>query len=861
MKFKNVGKEYWKNKLMYAYDNFMIYLFTILMLFIIIMVSQSVDATDSCSTNPADYKYGYIDFNSNSPAGQWNTTAGAAYSDNGFNYLSASATNSVYEGNASGSFKVTSFVPAVRQVSALSLTDTALEFFANFTCDTIGTAFVQLRQDTNTRLFCGVDCSTSLTKIDCGGSATSADIGTGFHRYKIVNNGANYDFYQDTVLIYTSSSGNDANRIYLTTDNAAGFVILDKMMIYDNSVTGDCPTVTTTTTTTTSTTTSTTITTLPSSSINISTIKQDLNGDFLTFFDLGTYYKTNNATTNLFVVANISTGLVTSCDTYSNYSASLGGSFCVGCGMVYSVGVFNNDTMFVETNYSYYTTCIVTQVYNFSKNSSVTNILHDNKVPSVNSAVCTTCDALNHTTNVPSFVINTSDLSGVVQAKVSLNASATFDNLINNGSNCTKVGVTNFSCTPSGTLTLGYNSVYFFAKDDLGNYANQSLFNATIFNDLNITNCSVGDPNLKINISIFHEDTLSLLAANNFSGIFTFYATNSSQGINKTYSFQNLDNYGICINTGSNVNYDAYLTYSVNTGFGERYYIFNASTIYISQILLYNFDYTTGLSELNLLATDDYFVYYPEVITKMQRFYPAENVWRTVQVDKTDYNGRALFYVKQNSNDYRFVFDYLGKQQMISSKMKFICDSATSCDQTFIINPSVSSQYEGMTTSYVYDNTTGVITYSWNDPSNTASSVELLVQKVTPAAITTICDTTVSSASGSINCDVSSYDGFITVKAIRDDPELFEYFSIDKVVDTMQEALGGLANKKMGIFFAGILVIGISLAGLASPFLTIVLAVVALFVINSLGFLSILTTGIIIGFACLGVIIGFMVKQ
>lgn len=194
-----------------------------------------VYGVDSCSTDAGLY-LDYLDFNSGSPPDHWNATFGSI---DQLNYLN-SGSIVVYEGNASA--KLAS--PAPQQMTKfthwVNKTGVSIEYFANYTCVGAGTAAFQLRNIATNKISVGVDCATSTTKILCNAVDSGANIGTGFHDYRIYNNGSNYLVYQDGVKICTTDYlENDGNRIYLGTSDNNGYIIIDKLMIYNGET---CPT-------------------------------------------------------------------------------------------------------------------------------------------------------------------------------------------------------------------------------------------------------------------------------------------------------------------------------------------------------------------------------------------------------------------------------------------------------------------------------------------------------------------------------------------------------------------------------------------------------------------------------------------
>ncbi|GAG69051.1 unnamed protein product, partial [marine sediment metagenome] len=225
---------------------------------------------------------------------------------------------------------------------------------------------------------------------------------------------------------------------------------------------------------------------------------------------------------------------------------------------------------------------------------------------------------------------------------------------------------------------------------------------------------------------------------------------------------------------------DAYIKYTTTggfidenlslTGFTHRYYLNNQSlngSALLANYSVYNFISTTGISDLKLtLRNQQTFNYFENIISQLQRRYPAEGVWRTVQMDKSGDYGLIFYNIKEENTDYRMIFtDTSNNILRTTESMKFVCTSGV-CELTVLLDEYAAGTISPdlILTPPSYDNSTGNISTSWYDPLGKTTSLRLHVAKETMTGTINICDITKSGASGSITCDVSDYQGEVLVK-------------------------------------------------------------------------------------------------
>ena len=436
---------------------------------------------------------------------------------------------------------------------------------------------------------------------------------------------------------------------------------------------------------------------------------------------------------------------------------------------------------------------------------------------------------------------------------VSINAS-TWNNIINNSCSCVGCNLTQYYCTIP---------VHFFSTKYGG--TNVSFINLSY--EWGIDDCTTFNTQ-SLNFSLYEENNRTNLNAD-VMGTFSFY-NDPANVFNYTYNKTNIQNFQLCLYPpNSNYTIDAYLQYETVNDKGklERYYLENVNMNNVSSdIFLYNFENTAGLSDLKAILYNYYYDEYKDVIMKMQRYYPALNSWITVQVDKSDEFGVGIFYVYQDTVDYRFVWEQEGTALGTTQSLKFICDEVNYCEQTFtVLEADPDSSYSGMTYTDLYNNETGIYSFTWADTNGLVSDVRLVVQQIKSNNIIDICDTTVASSSGTINCNITGYTGTIQVRAIRsaspDDPFYSRF--LDLAAAALKDILNTEGYRNDGIFL-GFLVLSTFVgfgAAIGSSIMVVIMGVAGLIFLSFFQMGGILTYSILIGIVFVGVVVAFMVKN
>ncbi|OHB97967.1 MAG: hypothetical protein A2W74_00425 [Planctomycetes bacterium RIFCSPLOWO2_12_38_17] len=455
----------------------------------------------------------------------------------------------------------------------------------------------------------------------------------------------------------------------------------------------------------------------------------------------------------------------------------------------------------------------------------------------------------------------------------------TFQNLTLNGSGTLNYdgvdyNTTNISSSNQANLTYSLTipqvsgnetNVTFFWNFKLNTTQSFTTINFTqLVQRITLSTCGALTNIPTLNITIYNEENPSEQLVTSVDAVFTVWTNNSGNTVNFTFDFDGHSNYTVCIFPNTTVSADAYMFYNSSGGFRERWILDDVRLNYqnTSLLSLFNFKTTAGIDELRGTLRDINFKLYSGVITQLQRFYPNENAWRAIQMDRSSEKGDVLFHVTEGIIDYRLYFYRDGAIIENTDTLKFLCDATNICEVTFLIDESRAKTNPELLFAYGYSNASEVFQLNFSDATGLTSVVRLIVTKETGAASTIICDTSVSASSGTINCDTSGYSGTLKAQILKQQShEVVTWVIwINKALSQIYK-LANIGFQETGLWAAGISITLITAGAVASPVIAIIAFIFSLVVIFWLGLLNFMTMGLIIVFAVLAILISIILKR
>jgi len=425
----------------------------------------------------------------------------------------------------------------------------------------------------------------------------------------------------------------------------------------------------------------------------------------------------------------------------------------------------------------------------------------------------------------------------------------------------------------SNSITLGESSAFETWNNTFQwNYtvigpSDQILEEATTERTLNIysfslLDCALGGEPI-INITNYEERNRTL----HYFEVDAIIDAIISGTINKSYnfSFTSSSNNSICISPGfGNMTANVTFYYSNESdNFDSRiYYALN-------QLLSNETENISLYLTFDDITTDVYFrvydIYYnpiPEILVKAQRFYSDEGVYRTVEQSKSGWDGVAFLNLEEKIVDYQFVFSDGNTTRLTSSRMRVNCKDPTTykCVIDFTLGEDTvdyltAIEGTGVTYNFSWDNETKVITFFFDDAAGATSSMMLEVFQTSPdGSEDVLCNTTLSSSSGSITCNLSAYNtGSFTARSTRSaSPESF-FASFTWRIDEFWKTFG-----TEGLFWGLIFEIAMACIGAFSAGFAVIMVIFGFIMLYFLNITS-LGWGLLCCVIALGVVVLFTI--
>lgn len=362
-----------------------------------------------------------------------------------------------------------------------------------------------------------------------------------------------------------------------------------------------------------------------------------------------------------------------------------------------------------------------------------------------------------------------------------------------------------------------------------------------------------------MNITIYDEDTTTDTHTTTVE--IDGNLTNGSLSSDLQITLTGEDSYLLCSSDkiGGPYDVEAYMKYYQNDVI-TRHYIINDSlsvgTATLYSLYMLNDTDETSILKLTLRKASNY-NYYTDVITKLQRYYVGESVYKTVQMDKSDDYGLTTFNILERTTDYRLLFLSESEELLGTSKnLKFVCSSGL-CELVYLIDDAEPiTQLTDFSAFTTYNASSGIITINWTDPLGGSHSVNSSFVRHTITGVSVLCSDIQAGASGLSTCNVSGYNGAVLVTADTSTQNVInEWVSIDKT--DLYDAL----DSDDAVVITTILFVTILGIGAASTIASLIAAVIGLVIILFLGLFTPITVGFVVLAAIGAIAIGLGVRK
>ena len=325
--------------------------------------------------------------------------------------------------------------------------------------------------------------------------------------------------------------------------------------------------------------------------------------------------------------------------------------------------------------------------------------------------------------------------------------------------------------TADRTVNLSSQFILNGGSDQTKNQT-QQIFNIAV------DNCTAGTFKL-FNFSMVEELNETVLTNTTIDIAIDFY-NNDRSVLVQNFSQQSTANaYQICLNrgipNGSSFRLDAIVGYTALNHEKEYYNIVNLivdNDTHQDNITLY--DLANGEStEFQLTFTGSNFLAVEDALIFVKRQYIEQNVFKVVELPKTDSNGQTVLHLVRNDVIYNIVVMKNGEILGTFNNIIAFCDDATTGDCKINLDASTTGEaafnyntelgliFIGPT----FNNASGVVTFNFVTTDGTSKNVSMVVERNDVLGNRTLCSTSVTSSGGTLTClaNPSSSDSILIV--------------------------------------------------------------------------------------------------
>lgn len=393
----------------------------------------------------------------------------------------------------------------------------------------------------------------------------------------------------------------------------------------------------------------------------------------------------------------------------------------------------------------------------------------------------------------------------------------------------------------STNVTVYWNITVYDGTNSYSFTTEESSFEQNV-SRIHLELCNANYTTQTLNFTSWNEKNLSRINPYSFAG--TFYTWLGSGTVMRNQSFQNtsVGEMRLCITPNLTTYTNAQIRYSFDnenaTYITRDYYFDNASISNSSQdiklYLLEAEDSTTFIVKVQdqkLSSVQDSFVY-------IQRFYPEDGLYRTVQIAKTDSNGETVGFYEVEIADYRHLIIKNGETLLETFPQKVV-GKEVPFTLTFTVGSALNypwSVFESdpnIITSLNYNQSTKIVSFTYIDSTGSTTLGRLLVQELSRSnsTISTICNSSSSESSATITCNMSSYEegNFIAYGYIES--EVSDVY--DFLINTAREILD-----RTGLLIGMFIILTSGFAFIWNPTAGVVGVEAALIFVNLIGLVT-----------------------
>jgi len=347
-----------------------------------------------------------------------------------------------------------------------------------------------------------------------------------------------------------------------------------------------------------------------------------------------------------------------------------------------------------------------------------------------------------------------------------------------------------------------------------------------------------------INFTAYYETNLTQI--NPFYIVGTFDNWLGSGSVYRTSSFNkaSTSNLSLCITPAIRNQYsNAQIEYKFeneNVTFIPRNYFFQNKilTNITEEINLYLLEAEDSTSFI-IKVQDQKLSPVTEALVYIQKYFPLDGEYRTVQIAKTDSNGETIGFYETETVDYKHIIIKNGETLLETAPQKVVGKSVP-YTLTFTIGTSLGYPWTSfeeninVSTNLTFDEDTNIVTFDYiENETGYVSSGRLLVfrESLTNSTQLLICNVSSSESSASLTCDLGSYNGtFVAIGYINEGSQKIIQFIITDARDVFGND---------GLFLGMMIILTAGFAMMWNPAAGIISINSAVIFVNIIGFITV----------------------
>ena len=384
----------------------------------------------------------------------------------------------------------------------------------------------------------------------------------------------------------------------------------------------------------------------------------------------------------------------------------------------------------------------------------------------------------------------------------------------------------------------------------IGSSTYQTYESTQTIQALNFSVCSGGD--VILNLSLFDEEDKTELNGTIEVNAMLMSVLSGEEVESVLLDEVGVQNVQICLDPISSIDnfyLDADIRYYADDYATEFYFIKDAD--------LDDYPIYVPLYDLSLNSSTEFLLRYRgETLTEIEgaiiqllRYYTSDGGYETVEAPETSISGTAVAHIDLNTNKYKAIVVKDGEILDIFDNVVFDCENELSgqCEQNLYADIdayNVISSDSLNDFSYVVSDTGSSLITTFSIPSGSSSSVNVLVTQTDQFGNKTNCNQTITTSSGSLECEYSDSigDSYVTLEVSKDGDQQFqeEYY----ISDSDEVEWGGLNWLAMFV-----LLISLAMMAISSPEWIIGNAIITFIIGGSLWLVA--GTNIVVGLGLL----------